>query len=126
MPTPPVYKRKSNARPPCAISQHPVPLALLRIQHRASWRCLRTALAFPDFAHLARRLHLSHAELRAHLRLLDKLLGPHQLWLANDQIHLTDALRCDALALLCQPEPCPNALPGRKANTSQVAHELKP
>jgi len=126
MPTPPVRKPRSTAAQACANRPTPIPLALLRIQHRSAWRCLRTALAFPDFAHLARRLHLSHAELRTRLQQLDQLLGPQQLWLDGGQIQLCDTLRRDALDLLSQPALHPGALAARQPTSPELAHPSPP
>ncbi|MEL4180310.1 hypothetical protein [Roseateles sp. PN1] len=126
MPTPPVRKPIATAPKACATRTPPIPLTLLRIQHRSAWRCLRTALAFPDFAHLARRLHLSHAELRARLQQLDQLLGAQQLWLDGGQIQLCDTLRRDALDLLSQPALHPGALTARQPTSPELAHPSPP
>lgn len=60
---------------------------------RAKWRVLRVITEFNDFAHAARRLHLSHEELRVLLRDLSLQLGAEHLRLDGSQVRLSTPLR---------------------------------
>lgn len=74
---------------------------------RPGWRCLRQLLAFRDFSHLARRLHVTHSELQSVLLNLSTQLGDEHLRLLDGRIHLSEALERAIQACAENPQAAP-------------------
>lgn len=95
-------------------------LTQLRSQYRQGWRCLQALQAFSDFAHLARRLHLSHQSLRELLQQLSAQLGEQHLSVVGGEVRLSREMR-QCLAQVRVASSAGESSPAQESTVSNAA-----